>query len=178
MSDALTDIARDQYRAEEFRKYLDSLLLFLNSPSNETRKAVIEQAKLVDSIHGGYWGGSTSISRGIEKFLDGLVARDHSAWAKLLWCCLDHYGYGVKFRKLSPFGEHQLLTFVDYRYGWDVKLEGDLKNFFAKSICLADMTTGDGDLYMVVVDAPAAREVCWVQNRSPDIKKPRSPKKK
>jgi hypothetical protein len=59
MSDALSDLAHDQQRAEASREMWMVFGAFADAPSAEREQAALESAKNVDSINGGYWGGCT-----------------------------------------------------------------------------------------------------------------------
>jgi len=120
MSDAITDIARDEQRARNFSEYLSALRTYLMD-SNSSRKnftKVIEAARSTDAIRRGYWGGQTSISENIEKKIKKLKKNDKTEWARLLAMTMtdwpEYYG-GLK--KLSPFKE-KYLHLVDYGNGF------------------------------------------------------------
>ena len=74
MSDALTDIARDQRRAEARRKWLIALGKYLLGRG--TKKAVLEAAEACDSIPRGYWGRQTQLAKRTNKIIQKLKARD------------------------------------------------------------------------------------------------------
>lgn len=104
MSDALTDIARDQERYKRTMAYLSALKVFLKHPTPEKRLAVIESVRRLDeySYHG-YWTGPTQESVGIEQRLDKLVGGDSVEWRGFLERINDAYIF-IVFKALSPFG--------------------------------------------------------------------------
>ena len=102
MSDANTDIARDEERNNRIMAHLKVLKDFLAFPSPEKRMAVIEAARYLDDYaYHGYWTGPTAESKDIEERLDNLVNGDVEAWAKFL----KGFNDGIvldEFKALSP----------------------------------------------------------------------------
>lgn len=84
MSDAFTDIARDEKRSGLYRKYIIKAKKFTVDPSKETLEEVIEAARAVDSVGIGYWGWETNIFSKIEKALDELKSRHGDRWEEFL----------------------------------------------------------------------------------------------
>ena len=72
MSDALSDSARDQQRTEASREMWQAFGAFAEAPSAERKQAVLEAAKAVDSINGGYWGGRTSLASKTAHRIEGI----------------------------------------------------------------------------------------------------------
>ncbi len=73
MSDAITDLGRDQERNEllgAYRKALDEFILHRTSAN---RQAVVEAARAVDEIRRGFCTGRTNLSNAIEERLDRLA---------------------------------------------------------------------------------------------------------
>jgi len=102
MSDANTDIARDEERNKRIMAYIEVLRDYLASPAPEKRSAVIETARHLDDYkYHGYWTGPTTESSGIEERLDKLVEGDAEAWANFL----KRFNEGPileEFKALSP----------------------------------------------------------------------------
>jgi len=73
MSDAMTDIARDEERGRLYENYLKALRAFLKNPTKRNKKEVIEMAKQTDSVRGGYSSGETSLSKNIEAAISKLL---------------------------------------------------------------------------------------------------------
>jgi len=117
MSDALTDLARDERRASAVNWYCIKLLEWLKAKAlpeaKEAYDAVAKAAEDADSIHGGYWGsGSTHLSKDLESRLRLLAANDEREWIKLVAspdpdCC-------GPFMDVSPF---KGMTLMFYRHG-------------------------------------------------------------
>lgn len=89
MSDALTDIARDERRIEAIEAYLTALADWLENPDEERAAAVHQAATKADSIRRGYWYGPTNLSGGLEQRMAALKTGDKAAWDKLLWMIED-----------------------------------------------------------------------------------------
>ncbi len=85
MSDALTDIGRDQARTSAAEDYILAVLHHLETTrSPETASAVIASAHLCDHIPRGYWQGSTNFAASAEGTLRGLEVADPLCWARTL----------------------------------------------------------------------------------------------
>ena len=76
MSDALSDSARDQQRTEASREMWQAFGAFAKAPSAERKQAVLEAAKAVDSINGGYRGGRTSRASRTVHRIEGIERGD------------------------------------------------------------------------------------------------------
>lgn len=114
MSDAFTDIARDEQRARNFACFLTALQNWLVDSSKENYKKVIEAAKSTDAVRRGYWGGQTSISVNIKERLKKLKNGNKVEWAIVLsWIIDGHWREFQELKKFSPFNE-KLIFIVDY----------------------------------------------------------------
>lgn len=74
MSDALTDIARDEERAQKERELFELIVDGYNSQSlhhENYHKMILEKAKECDSISRGYFSGKTDHSKNFIDFLRG-----------------------------------------------------------------------------------------------------------
>lgn len=107
MSDAYTDIARDEKRRERIIDHLKALKECLEFTGGVgelvgLRTKVIVTAVACDAVHGtGYWTLETSLSEGLMERLNGLLARDPVVWEDFLASLQGDYL--TEFRKLSPF---------------------------------------------------------------------------
>jgi HPt (histidine-containing phosphotransfer) domain-containing protein len=82
MSDALSDSARDRQRTEDSREMWQAFGAFAEAPSAERKQAVLEDAKAVDSINGGYRGGRTSRASRTAHRIEGIERGDPGTWAR------------------------------------------------------------------------------------------------
>lgn len=116
MSDALTDIARDQRRSELLRDYLLVVIDYLSDQTEEKYSKVLALSEIVDSVVGGYWSSSpTKTANGLPEKLERLKANDEGTWAGLLAEFLfnEFYSGYLKAKKLSPFCGRALVYFND-----------------------------------------------------------------
>lgn len=158
MSDALTDISRDEQRARNFARFLVALQNWLCDSSKKDYKKVVEAAKSTDAVRRGYWGGETSISVNIEERLKKLKNGNKNEWAKVLsWIINGHWREFHELKKFSPFND-KLLFMVDYGSGFmDVHAEPDapfkLSNWVINRIVASkNMKTYDCDDYLIALD--------------------------
>lgn len=84
MSDALTDIARDESRSKAIDRLINAFIAFIIESGPAERAIVQQRASECDGIPRGYWGGSTNFTERIETALGGLLAKEPTAWAWLL----------------------------------------------------------------------------------------------
>ena len=84
MSDALSDIARDEKRNYLLGKYVVKAKKFSAEPCRENLDEAIAAAHAVDSVSGGYWGGKTEIFYRIEKALNELKSKHGDRWEEFL----------------------------------------------------------------------------------------------
>lgn len=73
MSDAISDIARDEARNQSIALYFDRVRDYLKKPTPKNLKKAVEAAKHADSIPDGYFGGQTSLAKGAKKNLKNLL---------------------------------------------------------------------------------------------------------
>lgn len=188
MSDAMTEIAADQSREERFADFLEDLIDYLRSPTEEGRQKVLAAAEATDSIGRGYFGGRTDLASGLDEAITNLEASDKAAWARILWLThgqdvyvwRSHGGeahhvrqFFAELKEMSPF-KGQLIAFADYGIGF-VRLSGEWEDFVAKVINHHDLKTSDGDKYFVVLDGvkPETSEVVWLGSNYPKQDEPR-----
>ena len=90
MSDALSDIARDEERGKrilEHFKAIRNCLEFTGDSGKlaDLRQEVIDTAKACDAVYGlGYWTEETNFAEGIAELADGLLAHDKNVWLRFL----------------------------------------------------------------------------------------------
>ncbi len=174
MSDALTDIARDNARGEAYEKYLGALKAFLVYPTTRRKWDVVKAAEAVDIVRGGYWSrGQTTLASRLEERLTALVSGDKDAWAKLLSAIKGGPLFG-DFKDISPF-KGKLLISVDYGQGF-VTLDGDIKEFVASLIRAKNWRAYDCDRYLVALEQPCTKdaEVLWMSCGIGGVRGPRA----
>ena len=165
MSDALTDIARDQRRGRNYYGFLTLLTDYLEKKADdkELLGQVIEAAKDTDAVGGGYWGGRTQLSVSLEERIRLLRESDRTEWAKLLAQTSSEPSVYQRLKAISPFPA-ALLVQVDYGCGF-VTFKGELEEFFAKLIRnQKGWQTYDCDEYLVVLPMPDTKEaeIIWL----------------
>lgn len=171
MSDALSDIARDQARGRCYSSYLEAICVYLADPSEEKRQVVIAAASDTDTVRGGYFGSKTNFSDDVANLLEGLKNGDKPTWAKFLSSlCSNQHDYAV-LRTFSPF-QDRTLVFVNYGCGF-VTLYGDIQPLLDSIIHDENMRTYDCDKYLVSLSRldTAKAEVLWIKcgGSGPDI---------
>lgn len=121
MSDALTDINRDQWRDETVGIWLYTVYEFLIDPSDSNRASAESAARNCDSIPRGYWNRSTTIGKSMPGLLDALDSGDIDRWAWILSMALAEGGlayepkvYGL-LNSLFPWSHLKMVVF-DYGY--------------------------------------------------------------
>ncbi|MBI4993539.1 hypothetical protein HZC33_01085 [Candidatus Wolfebacteria bacterium] len=202
MSDASTEIARDQERNKLYHYYLLALKEFLSSSGGrkESLKKVIEVAGAVDDVRGGYWGSKTSISSGLKKELEELLNGDKKAWAMLLVqfflvdgmlspiidrkCFYDEKEIFNEIKNISPFkGKHIYLVnygcgFVNIRHDFDALVQ-PTEQFIKLIIEDKDMKTYDADTYVIFANSNdfSGCEVFWLRCGILGVNGPRTAKK-
>jgi hypothetical protein len=101
MSDALTDIARDERRAREFERFAELVLEHLRG------KATVDAVKIaatdVDGVPRGYWGGQTSFADKVEVMLQKLRENDEATWLRWLRLINESWGLYDTTKEASPF---------------------------------------------------------------------------
>lgn len=100
MSDAHTDIARDEKRIQAIECYLDTLFDYLTA--NQTIDQLIAAAEKSDAIRRGYHSGRTNFTGEKHKELvDKLAASDQEAW-RLFLSRIKDQNLHQKFKAISP----------------------------------------------------------------------------
>lgn len=154
MSDALTDISRDQQRASAYHRYLVAIIHWVESGHGaEQRTAVKEAAEATDLVRGGYWGGGTNISGRIEERLTALETGDPQQWGRLMMEASDEWNPEVKSRlqAASPWKDGALV-FADYGIGF-VHYQGALDRLIMKAIEARGGTTFHGEKHLLILPA-------------------------
>lgn len=173
MSDALTDIARDERRDKAIGEFVVELIGHLEKGTDIKR--VVCAAKECDSVPRGYFGGQTQIAEGVVALIDKLKANDQKAWAKVLFE-FTKPGTSMyrKLKSLSPF-DGKLVAVVDYGCGF-AHIYGDVQQFFDKVIGeTANMKTYDADDYLIVMNEPKVKkkDIVWLRSGICGQKTPR-----
>ena len=107
MSDAYTEIARDEERYKRMIEHLRALKNCLEFSGDsgkflDLHNRALDTAEACDALQGtGYWTQETNIAEGIREQIAGLLAFDTNAWTKFLATLQGDYL--VEFKKLSPF---------------------------------------------------------------------------
>lgn len=131
MSDALTDIARDQERALEFDRYIEAVLAFLQGQADT--QAVIAAANRCDRVPNGYWGSQTTLADSVPNMLPNLITGEPKAWCSILHAVADDYTYKTKvyrqLRALSPWPQKEMrhVSFQRFARGLNQLLEPYLR---------------------------------------------------
>ncbi len=176
MSDALTDIARDERRAQLYADYLQALRVFLQDQTPENKEAIMIAAAATDQIRRGFHSSRTNLVKKISETIDLLVSGDKGTWAKLLFNLMIESDIEA-FKALSPFAGKMLLS-VDYGCGF-VRIGGDIEPFLNRLIGQdKNLKTYDGDEYLVVMDQPniSDAEVHWLYSGIVGVDGPRKNK--
>ena len=177
MSDAMTEIARDEQRGRFYGNYLEALREFLINHRDEDRIETINLAEKTDGVGRGYWGGQTSIESSTETTIFALQAGDKDVWARFLFSLKDKHHFQT-FKALSPFAD-KLLVSVDYGSGF-VTFHGEIELLMESIIRNGKgWKTYDTDKYVVALDNPNQdeAEVFWVSCGIGGVKGPREVKK-
>ncbi|MBM3255915.1 MAG: hypothetical protein FJZ04_00365 [Candidatus Moranbacteria bacterium] len=165
MSDALTDIARDEQRGRLWSKYLYAIEVFLEEPTNNNRRRVAELARETDSVRGGYMSGITNLQENLEETLNGLMKGNKEVWVKFLSTMRNAPDLFKRFKSISPFPD-KLFILVDYGCGF-VNFYGELEEFVRSLIENSKgWQTYDGDKYALVLDMPAIESpgIYWLSH--------------
>lgn len=175
MSDALTDIGRDEERRRNFDEYLANVKKYLENQTAENLAKVLKTAEDTDSVRGGYWSGKTNLRKNAEASLAELLANDKKAWTKFLSMLLaNEHPMFQELKAMSPF-KGKMLIFVDYGCGF-VHLKGELQSMLDTYIRQnKNLRIYDGDKYLVALPMPDLEktEVEWVHCGYLGAKNPR-----
>lgn len=157
MSDGITDMYRDERRAQDYNAFLDKLLKYLETPSETSYEELTEVAESVDSVPRGLAGGRTTLIVRLEEQVQNLKKGDKKEWAFLL-SNFDYYSPRYqRFKAISPFDKN-LLLFVNYGHGFANIHSPELH----EAITSADFLTFDGDKYLVEVSPPKKKRFTWI----------------
>ena len=127
MSDALTDMARDERRSRNYYSFLSSLADYLESKDGDQElfEQVVRTAKNTDAVKRGLWGGSTRISDGLVERVERLKQKDPKEWAVLLIEAYEHNYFSFeRLKGISPF-VGSLFTFIEIGSGY-LRAKGEL----------------------------------------------------
>ena len=133
MSDALTDIARDQERASAYERYLGAICDWLQDPTDDKLALIVTHAEDCDSVRRGYWTGKTNLADRARESARRPKDGDIREWSRLLTPIVaqsEHNYPGLERRlyKLSPFAGRRLVV-VHQGYGF-ADYKGDIGRIF------------------------------------------------
>ncbi len=161
MSDALSEIARDQDRENELQNFYLALTDYLENPSDGKLADVKKSAENTDSVGGGYLGGGrTNILKNLERKMGELSNGDKTAWAKLLIGAYARRYEGEfhegeiysRLKKLSPYAD-KILLHVDYGIGFsNIKRTMEFQEAVDDKIKSSGMKVLDADQYLLAFD--------------------------
>jgi hypothetical protein len=123
MSDALTDIARDQKRTAAAEDYIRAVLAYVQVPRSPSKApAVIACAQRCDNVPRGFWQGSINFASCAERTLRGLRDGDLVTWAKTLRLASHLFPWGrevISLIALSPWPGKKMMeiSFDRWRQG-------------------------------------------------------------
>ncbi len=107
MSDAFTDIDRDQRRWRNYWNFLNLLTDYLEKKPDDAEllRQVIEAAENTDAVGRGYWGGRTYLSAGIKERIKLLRKGDRIEWVRLLAQAISNPSarQRQRLKAISPF---------------------------------------------------------------------------
>jgi len=149
MSDALTDIARDQRRAENLEKFLELLAKYIENPKRKTRVAVLAAATATDEVRGGYWGASTDIVKDLEAKIALLLTGERTEWARILSLAERTHAYR-RLKALSPFA-NDILIKADYGMDCLTFSAKEIDNLIYEIVRRRKLVAYDCDKYLIVL---------------------------
>ncbi len=115
MSDAFTDIARDERRARLVDNYTRDLISYLEG--NLSKKKLRERAKTASGGRHGYWSGPRDFITDFDKNLRSLKRGGKTTWGKLLLSFQNSHYLGYLFT-LSPWYKKASVVIIDYGFGF------------------------------------------------------------
>lgn len=163
MSDALSDIAREQQRGAAFERYLDAIIAYITKPTKTNQENVFKAAKETDSVVGGYFHSEpTKLSEGLGKRLTRLRKNDEEAWVTLLSSVMEEAAYFSKLKKLSPFKD-QIAIILKYQYN-NLIMGGDFHRYAIWHGPLTKDAPKDvrGKNVFIVFPAPSKRKIKFI----------------
>src|SRR5437899_1246231 len=123
MSDAMTDIGRDQARSEAYERYLEALTDYLESPGDTKLLLLKGLAEAVDSVKRGYWGsGNTKLASSLDETLYRLESKDRLGWGRFLLQLGPHNRFYKRLKKLSPY-DGKIIVGVVSRNKYEVVID-------------------------------------------------------
>ena len=158
MSDAFTDMARDERRARNYHEYLESLFGYLTWKTS--KEELIKQAEGVDAVPRGYWGDSTNLAD--EKNINRaqkLRDKDGPAWISFLRTL--EGDTQQKFQSISPFANKLLLS-VSHNGGSNYRVDSTGLKSFLESKTPKEIQHRMRLDYVLILD-PKALECAEVQ---------------
>jgi len=163
MSDALTDIARDERRAECFENFGRKVIEFIKNPNNDTRQEVTSAAKNTDNVVGGYWSrDKTNLEKGIDGRLDKLQNGDNEEWSGLLFAFDGNYKLWDELKAVSPFSD-MVVVFIEYGMG-KTEISGELEEAVKEVLLLKETEREGRNRYCIVMPKINSSEIktIWV----------------
>jgi hypothetical protein len=147
MSDGSSDLGRDQDRSEATIEMWRAFGAFAISPSPERREEIIQKAKAVDLVRGGYWGGRTKHASLIIERIEGIERRDSGTWALLILQVAEFDPeFAAQLQAKSPIAD-SLVGAVEIR-GNEVRFAGPAAQAIAASITAQ---VGDAGRQLIVL---------------------------
>jgi len=188
MSDALSEIARDEERYSEMNSFYEQLVNYLEKPSREKFDALNEAAKETDFIRGGFNSGKTDISSKLEGKINELSSGDKTSWARLLIDVYDRRndmeGIYSRLKKLSPYAD-KVLFHIDYGRGFsNIDRIMEIQEMMHNKIESSGMKICDADKYLLAFDRKDFEKflektsVDWVRCGIYGVKGPRKQREK
>ncbi|MFA5173743.1 MAG: hypothetical protein WC438_01020 [Candidatus Pacearchaeota archaeon] len=110
MTDAFSDISRDEERDELWGVCLRDIAIYLQKPTKKNKKLVMETAKAIDSVKGSYREvPKTNLTASLESNLEPLKNQDKTVWARLLFSLEKDSEIYQQLKSLSPFKDLALI---------------------------------------------------------------------
>ncbi len=152
MSDAFTDIARDEQRARNYNEYIESLFGYITGTI--TKEELVIQAQKVDSVPRGFWNGGTNLAS--EKNIaraQKLRDQDNQTWISFL-ATMESEAQ-KKFQDVSPLAG-KLILFARHEGDSDYRVKSSgLKTFLESKTPEARMRGWSRLDYFLILDVVA-----------------------
>ncbi len=154
MSDALSDIAADSRRFQNYCSFLELLFNYLNQqePDPELFSKLVRAAEQTDRVKNGFFSGQTNLIKNLEEKVARLREGDQEEWLKLLIETNYRNSFYEKLKEISPFAGRWLIV-VDYCLGYRT-VRGRLEEVFSEFISKAGWKTNEGDTFVVSLPKP------------------------
>lgn len=182
MSDAMTDIARDQARGALFQGFIEYLIKTIKKIRTEGLQSetvtvmmgeLEEKAKETDAVGTGYFGGRTNLAQNFKDWVSGLAENDSQVWARLLASMfprkLDFVNPRyTQLKRISPFNGKKMML-IDYGMGFvmvyvDHKRRASVD--YDRLIDERGWRTRDGDTYLLCISGSKSEgfqtEIIWL----------------